>query len=63
MSETKKKPLKITSRNDDDYKIATFRIKSKTLEKLDEIAGKTKRSRNEVANVMLDYGVENIEVE
>lgn len=44
------------------YKNFSVRIKAETVEKLDEIAAKTNRSRNDLINMILDYGVENCEI-
>ena len=55
--------IKLSRRGDDGYKVISVRIKEGTLQKIDEAAGKTNRSRNEIINIMLDHGVEILEIE
>lgn len=45
------------------YKNFSVRLKTETVDKLDEIARKTNRSRNELINMILDYGIENCDIE
>ncbi len=45
------------------YKNFSIRIKCETVEKLDEIAAKTNRSRNDLINIILDYGIENCDIQ
>ena len=52
--------MKIT-RKEDDYSIFSIRIKNDTMKKLDEIATKTNRSRNEVINICLEFALNNLE--
>ena len=59
----KNEPLKIKKRGEDGNKIISVRISEETLSKLDKIAAETNYSRNELINLMLAYGVENIEIE
>ncbi|MBE6573004.1 MAG: ribbon-helix-helix protein, CopG family [Ruminococcaceae bacterium] len=56
-------PLKIKRRGEDGHKMITVRIKEETLEKLDTLSSETNRSRNELINLILEHGVENIEIE
>lgn len=56
-------PLKIKKRGEDGNRIITVRIKEETLAELDRIAAETNYSRNELINIMLSYGVKNIEIE
>ena len=56
-------PLKIKRRGEDGNKVITVRIKEETLSALDKIAGENNYSRNELINIMLEYGVKNIQVE
>ncbi len=63
MSESEKKPLKIKRRGDDGYKVITFRLPEDMVKKLDELAREANRSRNEIATEILQYGLENIEIE
>lgn len=55
--------LKIKRRGEDGNKVITVRIKEETLSALDRIAGESNYSRNELINIMLEYGVKNIEIE
>ena len=57
------KPLKLKKRGEDSSKVITVRIKEDTLSALDQLAAETNYSRNELINVILKYGVENIEIE
>ena len=54
-----KKSLK----GEDGYKTFSIRIKEETVANLDELAKETNRSRNELINILLDYAIENSEVE
>ena len=49
-------------KGDDGYKTFSIRIKETTVEKLDEISTQTNRSRNELINMMLEFGIENCEI-
>lgn len=53
-----KKSLK----GEDGYKTFSIRIKDETVSKLDKLAEKTNRSRNELINMLLDFAIENSEV-
>ncbi len=55
--------LKIKRRGEDGYKVISVRIKEETLAELDRIAAETNYSRNELINLILAHGVENIEIE
>ncbi len=57
-----KEPLQIKKRGEDGSKIITVRIKEDILRALDKIAAESNYSRNELINVMLKYGVDNIEI-
>lgn len=52
----------ISKKDNDDYKIISVRIKDKTLNSIDDVASQTNRSRNEVINILLESGVDKIEV-
>lgn len=56
-------PLKIEKRGDDGNKVITVRIKEETVSALDRIANESNYSRNELINIMLEYGVKNIQIE
>ena len=53
----------IKKRGEDGNKIITVRIKEDTLSELDRIAAESNYSRNELINIILAYGVKNIEIE
>ena len=53
-----KKPLK----GEDGYKTFSIRIKEDTVQKLDDLARESNRSRNELINMLLDYAIENSEI-
>lgn len=54
--------LKIKKRGEDDHRVVSVRVGTNLLEKIDKIAGESNRSRNEVINLILEHGVENIEI-
>lgn len=56
-------PLKIKRRAEDGYRVISVRIKEDTLAEIDRIAAETNRSRNELINLILSHGVQNIEIE
>lgn len=58
-----KEPLVIKKRGEDVNKIITVRIKEDILKEIDRIAGESNYSRNELINIILDYGVHNIEIQ
>jgi len=53
-------PLKIKKRGDDGHKVISVRIGIDLLERIDEIAKESNRSRNEIINLILRHGTENI---
>ena len=55
-------PLKIKKRGDDGTRLITVRIREDTLTEIDRISSETNRSRNELINLILSYGVKNIEI-
>lgn len=54
--------LKIKKRGEDGNKIISVRIKEEILYKLDEISKESNFSRNELINIILKYGIENLEI-
>ena len=52
--------LKIT-RKEDGYSVFSIRIKNDIVKKLDDIASKSSRSRNEVINICLDFALTNLD--
>ena len=59
----KSEPLKIKRRGEDVNKVITIRIKEDTLAALDRLAQESNYSRNELINIILKHGIENIEIE
>lgn len=58
-----KEPLVIRRRGEDGNKIITVRIKEDILAQLDKIAAESNHSRNELINVILRYGIDNLTIE
>lgn len=58
-----KEPLVIRRRGEDGNKIITVRIKEDILAQLDKIAAESNHSRNELINIILRYGIDNLEIE
>jgi len=60
------KKLEITKKSglkgDDGYKVFSVRVKEDIVERLDELSAATNRSRNELINIMLEFGVNNCEI-
>ena len=54
-----KKSLK----GEDGYKVFSIRIKEETVKRLDELSERTNRSRNELINMLIDYAIDNCEVQ
>ena len=49
-------------KGDDGHKTFSIRIKDETVARLDEIAKKTNRSRNDLINTLLDYAMDYCEI-
>ncbi len=58
-----KEPLTIKRRGEDGHRIITVRIREDILRQIDEISVETRRSRNELINLILEYGVKNLRIE
>ena len=58
-----KEPLIIKKRGEDGNKLISVRIKEDTLEALDKLATESNYSRNELINIILKYGIDNIKIE
>ncbi len=55
--------LVITKRGGDDgYKNFSIRVNSDIVDRLDEIARDTNRSRNEIINTMLEFAIKNCDI-
>ncbi len=57
-----KETLKIRKRGEDGNKIISVRIKEEILNDLDNISKESNYSRNELINLILKYGIENLEI-
>ena len=57
-----KETIIIRKRGEDGSKIITVRIKEDTLRALDDIAAESNHSRNELINIILKHGVDNIKI-
>lgn len=49
-------------KGDDGYKTFSVRLKETTVAELDNLAKVTGRSRNELINLLLEYGIQNSEI-
>ena len=63
MKSLENKPLTIKRRGEDGNKVITVRIREDLLRQIDDIAKETNYSRNELINVILQHGVDTIEIE
>jgi len=54
--------LKIKKRGEDGNRIISVRIKEDILYELDRISKESNYSRNELINLILRYGIENLEI-
>lgn len=61
MAEGKK--LVIRKKGEDGTKTFSVRLKEETIRRIDELAMKTGRSRNELIGMLLEFGLENCETE
>lgn len=55
--------LLIRKKGEDGTKTFSIRIKQDTVDRIDELARKTDRSRNELIGMLLDFGLEHCETE
>lgn len=56
------KTIKINKRGDDGYKVISIRIKEGNLQRLDVLAQKSNRSRNEIINIILENSIDDVEI-
>lgn len=54
----KRNPLK----GEDGSKVISVRLKDEIIERLDQLVNETNRSRNEIISIILEYGLDNVEV-
>lgn len=50
-------------KGEDGHKVFSIRVKDEMVERLDKLAAKTNRSRNDLINVLLDFALDHSEVE
>ena len=50
-------------RGDDGHKVVSVRMKDETLERLDGLAARTNRSRNELINLLLERALDIVRIE
>jgi predicted DNA-binding protein len=55
--------LKIKRRYEDGNRVISIRIREELLAKLDQLSSDSNRSRNEIINLILEHGVNHIEIE
>ena len=58
-----RKEKKIKIKKPDGYHTFSIRIKRETVDKLDSIASKTGRTRNEIITLCLEFAMENLEIQ
>lgn len=56
---TKKQPR----RGDNGHKVISVRMRDETIERLDELSGRTNRSRNELINILLERALDIVKIE
>ena len=63
MKEPKQK-LIITKKmkGEDGHKVFSVRVKDETVDRLDDLAKQTNRSRNDLINLLLDYAMDYCEI-
>ena len=59
----KQGPLVIKRKGEDGNRVITVRIREEILAKLDKLSAETNHSRNELINLILAHGVDNIEIQ
>lgn len=55
--------LKIKRRYEDGNRVISIRIREELLARLDQLSNDSNRSRNEIINLILEHGVNHIEIE
>ena len=63
MKEIKSEPLKIKRRGEDGTRVISVRLREEILNSLDNIANDIHYSRNELINIILEHGINNLEIE
>ena len=63
MADVIKIKKKAARRGDDGDKVVSVRMKDELIARLDELAAKTNRSRNELVNILLEAAVDIVKIE
>ena len=63
MSKEIKITKKVKKRGDDGYKVVSVRMPEVLIERLEELATDTNRSRNELINILLESAVDLVRIE
>lgn len=63
MSKEIKITKKVKKRGDDGYKVVSVRMPEELIERLEELATDTNRSRNELINILLESAVDLVRIE
>lgn len=50
-------------KGEDGHKVFSVRLKDETVERLDHIAAKTNRTRNDLINTLLDFAMDYTEID
>ena len=50
------------ARGEDGYKTFSVRVKDETVTALEQLAKQSNRTRNELINILLEYGVQHCEI-
>ena len=54
---------KIPRKGDDGYKVVSVRMREELLSRLDDLADKSNRSRNEIINLLLESAINIVKIE
>ena len=57
------KNISIKRKGDDGYKVISVRIKESILNKIDDLAKDSNRSRNELINILLENCVDDVSID
>ena len=49
-------------KGEEGYKVFSIRVPDETVDRLDKLSQETNRSRNELINILLEFGLDNSEV-
>ena len=63
MSKEIKITKKVKKRGDDGYKVVSVRMPEELIERLEELATDTNRSRHELINILLESAVDLVRIE